>query len=165
MTPQRICADNDATALHAPCAVTPVSPEAFAVLSRSAAVVRLFALVLAVVLPLSAAHCLFMGVPAHGAGKMMHPCCQKAAARAAASNAKHAPQSETKSCCTQLPAGVNASVVTLDAPHASIVTLVSFAALDAPAPALLQRAMEESDDPPGAPPCAAHLLRGPPALA
>jgi hypothetical protein len=165
MTPRRICADNDATALHAPCAVTPVSPEVLAVLRRSAAVVRLLALVLAVVLPLSTAHCLFMGLPAHGAAGAMHACCQKAAARATASHAKHAPQNDTKSCCTQLPAGVNASVVMLDAPSASIVALVNIAALAAPAPAQLQRAIEGSDDPPGAPPHVAHLLRGPPALA
>lgn len=132
---------------------------------RSAALMRLFALVLAVVLPLSAAHCLFMGAPAHGATKAMHPCCEKAAARASAAHAKHAPLGEPKSCCTQLPSGVNAGVVTLDAPHASIATLVQFTVLLAPAPVMLPRAEEGSDDPPGAPPHAAHLLRGPPAQA
>lgn len=135
-------------------------------LRRSSLLVSVVALLLAVLLPLTAAHCLFMGVPGtHGThGAALHACCQKAAARAASSHARHG-ESSRMDCCAQLPSGVSVAKAELPAPHMATLALAAQMVLAVPSPVRVARANVHDHDPPGAPPSAAHLLRGPPARA
>lgn len=165
MTAPRFCADNEATARGAP-----LLDGGFTVLRRSSAFVSAIALLLAVLLPFTAAHCLWMGTSsAHAKTKCaLHACCQKAAAREAAQGRTPAGGRTTSdalsSCCTQLPAGIDVTKAQLPAPNVTVLTLVTIALFAADAPTLVERFEAGVHDPHGAPELHAHQLRGPPAL-